>query len=323
MLKGYAIIGVLLVITFAGLWSLLEGYYLLAVVLHFACVVCGLLASAHSAQKGHSRGFDITLSMCVPVAGGLLCALASHIVASKRGSVVVDDYMRHIDPEEYRTFFEEEKSEFKPEPEKLQPLSDILYSRASIAEKRIAIEALAQMECPESVKILRDALKMDSVEVRFFAASVLTRLEARLSERMKELENKSSDDSEGLYEMAQASFDYAFYGMAEGHRREKYLAVARDYVCKSLETEPSVRAYSLLGRIQIQLHDYQGAKESFVNQMQMRGGDNSSLVWQAEAAFEQRDFGEVIRLCNEMVEKNAVPQKLKPAIECWNLREVK
>lgn len=321
MKQGYVLTFIIFILSALGMWMLLEGHIAAAVIIHIFSALLGIWAAVHSAQRGHSVLFDVIVAFFIPIAGGIICALASQIEASKVRGDVAADYMRHIDPEEYRTFFEENQSEFRPEPEKLQPLSDILYSRAPLSQKRIAIEALAQMECPESVKILRDALCMDSVEVRFFAASVLTRLEANLSTRMQELEAKAPDDAEGLYELAQASFDYAFFGMAEGNRKNRYLDAAYSYAKKSDEAEETAQACLLLGRIELERHNFDQAEEYFSKALTMHNSGSSAIIWQAEAALENRDFTEVIRICKHAIDKGIVPEKIKNAIEYWNLKE--
>ena len=302
----------------ACFWRLTEGAYIQALSLHFAGGGCGFGAAAVLRIRGNYHRLNAALALLIPVLGGVVCAVCALGSAGGGRSGIATEYLRHIDPEEYRQLFASADTDFKPNPDRLEPLADILHSGAGIAQKRVAIEALAQMECPESVAILREALRMDSVEVRFFAASVLGRLEDNLAGRLREVhKDKHSHDPGNMQEGAQACFDNAFYGIAEGTRRQNSLALALEKVEKILAQQQLPAAVSLKGRILMECGQHAQALETFALYRKLRPGDAAGIIWQAEAEYRAGNYQAGIIRCREARETGILPRKIAPAVCHW------
>lgn len=302
----------------ACFWRLAEGAYLQALLLHLLGGGCGIGAAGILRIRGNYHRLNAALALLIPVLGGVVCAGCALGSAGGARSGIATEYLRHIDPEEYRQLFASADTDFKPNPDRLEPLADILHSGAGIAQKRVAIEALAQMECPESVAILREALQMDSVEVRFFAASVLGRLEDNISTHLRELEKeKHTLDPGFLMEGAQACFDSAFYGIAEGARRQNSLTLAQEKVEKILAQQQLPAAVSLKGRILMECGRHTEAQEAFAQYRRLRPGDATGIIWQAEAEYRAGNYQAGIARCREAQEAGILPRKIAPAVCHW------
>lgn len=313
-------LAILLLSTATGFYGIFNDNIILIVLCHFLAGASGYLYSRNINSRTSNSGYNLILSLTVPIIGGLLCACFAYFSSDTEKEGLAMEYATHINPEEYRELFAMDHSYFKPSPEKLTPLADIIHSNAPLNEKRVAIEALAQMETPEAVATLRTALKLDSVEVRFFAASVLSKLEDSISRRLLEyeemLENGITEPGL-LIDIAQSYFDYAYFGLAEGDRKTKMLRNALTHAKEAQKIENSSQIQLLIGRSLLELGRFNESREAFTDYLEMTRNSTGGLIWRAEASYNLGDLKATQRDCQRVLESDDIPQKLFAAVNYW------
>ncbi|MCX7934749.1 MAG: HEAT repeat domain-containing protein, partial [Planctomycetota bacterium] len=173
-----------------GIWLLLNGRLAAALACHAAAAFGASWASARPQQL--DRRFAYLIAFAIPFAGPLFVWLHVAAVSWFAPAQVAQQFHEHIDATRWLGPWEIPISRPPPAPQPflLSPMVEILSSHASDEEKRLAIEGLARLETPEAVAALRQALLLPSPEIRFYAASVLQRLEERLALRVRALEEE-------------------------------------------------------------------------------------------------------------------------------------
>lgn len=293
--------------------------YSLALLLHLTAAVLGLGCCLFQNRSGRYIPFELAMALLIPCFGGFLCAFCAQRTLISASAGLASEYTRHIDPDEYRDPFSLKREIFRPHPDKLQPLSDIIHSAAPLSMKRTAIEALSQMETPEAVAVLRDALRMDSVEVRFFAASVLSRLEDTLTRKLRQLDKeKNSRDITVLLNTAQTYYDYAFYEIVEGYRKEACLQAAFEKAQTAISLSHTAQTITMCGRIVLALGRCDEALGLFNELITLRPSDATGYLWRAQVHLQRGDYEKLREDCLLALELGNIPVKMREAVRYWS-----
>ncbi len=305
---------------FYGFDALYNGVYSMAFLAHLCGSLIALLLIRF--RMPFRSGFTLPLLFCllIPLLGSTGAVIVVIAISRKGRMGILEEYSQYINTEEYRELFTRDENEFVPDPDNLYSLADILHSNLPVSRKRVAIEALAQMEQPQTVAILREALQMDSVEVRFFAASVLSKLEMRLEMHLEELqeEDRAGRQVSVISELAQACYDFVFYDIVDGGRRDRYLDLALGYALDAFSLEQDSTSLSLAGRVFLQQRKYQQAIAIFNLYCRAYPDDYRGFLWRAEAYLSNHDYGMVQYDLARARELAEIPDTLKDAAEFWS-----
>ena len=306
------------VLGYYGFAALYQEAYLEGAVFYLLAVGVGVAVMWYRKRRGHDF-FMPVLNVCVPFLGPMSLVLLELATWNKGRLGLVEDYSIHINSEEHRELFTRDMKEFQPHPEDLVSLADVLHSDLSVVHKRVAIEALSQLEKPETVAILREALSTGSVEVRFFASSVLARLEKRLEDRLQELvkEDGLGHNVLVISELAQTYFDFVFFTIVEGRRREEYLNLALGLALDAFSLEQSNDMLILAGRVLLLKEQYQGAIQIFHRCILADPENVRGWLWRAEAYLANKDYAMVCDDACKALELGGVPIPLQEAVRFW------
>ncbi len=303
-----------------SLGALLQQEYPVALALHLLSAFCSILAAGAPYFR---NAYALLTALGVPCIGGVLVALHNHDchIASRRN--IARDYGDYIDASQRLGDYlqPEPEMKFRPDPDALESMADILRSSAPARDKRLAIEALAQMESPQSVQVLRSVLTASSIEVRFYAASVLANLEQRLSERLARLEQDIATGRragpDAVMSLAQSYFDYAYYGLAEGSRAVDFLNRALQRLDEIRDTGIRARVLLLEGRILLRLGRCREAEICFSRYLKISSAKQPGFLWRAEARMFRGDYRGVEADCRAARDAGEIPQRLAEAVDAW------
>ena len=306
-------------IGFYGFDAFYHEEYLFGIVSHLLGVLIGLVIIKFRMQNQRGITLPVALILFVPVLGALGVSVLALDLKNKGRRGILEEYAIHINPEEYRELFTRDYNEFKPDPTKLYSLSDVLQSNLSVVQKRVAIEALAQMDSPRTIAILREALQMGSVEVRFFSSSVLSKMEMRLEQKLLELksEDRGNNQVSVISELAQVYFDFVFFSIVDGTRKEEYLNLALGYTLDALSLELNNSMLAIAGRILLMKEQYKEATKIFNLYIREYPEDVRGWLWRAEAYLHTNDYNMVSYNAKMALEIGGIPSSLVEAAEFW------
>ncbi len=321
---------------FLGAWVLVAagvavaaacaGQWLLALAGH---LLSGLLGARVAQQaRGPLHGpptFEYTLALAVPGLGGLMACLMALGARAARPGTAARDYQDYIDAAQRGgiAHWAGVARHALPMPDDVEPLADVLASSAAAEDKRNAIKALARLETPAAVATLRAVLKRGAPEIRFYAASVLARLEERLAFRLQALQAEAAAAPDARrpaldLDLARAYFDYVYFGLvSETHQRD-YLEHAVRHARRAWQEGGHAAALLLAGRGLIQLGAFAEADDLFSQYLAQAGQDLKGYLWRAEARFLRGDFAGLRADCRQALRMGPVPERVAPALQMWN-----
>lgn len=305
----------------------LSAFFLDLMEVTLAAHLLGALSGWMAARRlrPRTRGFplfDLVMAIALPCIGGACVALTALGQRTGKRGTAAEDIIQTVDTsvsslEAGLT----KRPEPPPNPEALAPMGDVLRSDAGIEEKRAAIEALMRLETPASVEILREALGHELDEVRFYAASALSRLEERMGRRIeglrRDLEAGLGEPGVIELELARSYFDYAYYRIVEDIRRDAQLKEARRYAILASERSIDPEAWIVAGRACLELYLYREAASHFDQYLRMAGENVKGLLWRAEAAYRLGDYPTVSRLCRRVRELGGAPAAVQGVLDMW------
>ena len=295
-----------------------------ALACHVLAGLAGALASVRLRQSVKGSGlYEYALGLGIPCVGGpvvWLYTLGEHLTlresVAKEFTEYIDASMRLGDAELPMVG----RSQV-PTPGQVAPMTDVLRSDASEDEKRNAIEALSRLETPDAVTMLRSVLTSESTEVRFYAASALSRLEERLALRLKALEEDLATGRQDRalveLEMARTYFDYAYYRLTDETRRADYLERAALHAARAAEEGSDPAASLMQGRALLDLRRYDEAEKVFSSHLGRVRDDVKGLIWRAEARFRLGSYPGVCEDCRRALQMGGVPEVMADAIGMW------
>lgn len=300
----------------AALLFLNEGQWGAALAAHLASGCCG----ARTLRLGV---FGWAMGLGIPALGGTGCALlaaAAHWDNSAEG--VGQAYTHYIDASErLGEDLLPQPAAVRPHPESVDSLADVLWSEAPREEKRLAVLALAQLETPQAVEVLRRALGLSDPEVRFYAASVLGRLEERLNLRLQSLEEAIASGRQadaGLHlRVAQSCYDFVYYGLVEGAQRAEVLEKALHHARRGHKAGAGPAAWLLLGRVHLARQEWQRAEAIFSHYIDLVPADQQGFLWRAETRYCMGAFAGLAADCRRARELGVVPRRIEAALALW------
>ena len=308
-----------------SLGSVLDGHLAPALVAHMASGLLGGWGAARMRASLRGSGwYECVIAWCIPCAGGPLVWLqAAGEALSPKGGEVAKEFTEYLDAAMRmgEAQLPTDEHHLPPSPELVVPMADVLRSDSDPDEKRNAIEALSRVETPDAVETLRSALTGDSTEVRFYAASALSRLEERLAARMKALEN---DLAKGLrdrglvaLELARTSLDYGYYRLTDETRRIEFLERAARHADEAVQRSRDPEAFLIAGRAMLELARHGDAERMFSRFLDRVGDDAKGLLWRAEARFRQGRYAGVRDDCRRARAAGGVPEVLADVVGMW------
>jgi hypothetical protein len=187
-------------------------------------------------------------------------------------------------------------------------IQQVLRESSSAEERVRAVMALRHMDARRAVPLLRQAFAHESEDVRLLAFAILERREKRLRARIQAAESRlkraSSEPTTAPSERAarwhrrlgRDHWELVYGGFVSGDLEPAVLGKAREHLERAVALEPDPSLLGLLGRICLRQRDPARAR-AWLARASEAGGPSASLApWLAEAAWQERRFGEVAEI---------------------------
>jgi tetratricopeptide (TPR) repeat protein len=246
----------LLVLAAAGqayfVWYAARGMWGWAWLVHiFSCfILSGALSVKRSGdlrrEAFHTRAAaGVILTIFFPGAGiwAAIAAEAAVRMAGDRRSGVFEDYEQAVLEHERRGRLLSGSAHLLDhirEEIGFEPLTDIMRGRDAGLKIR-AIDRLSRSLKAEHVRLLKNATRDISPEVRLYASSALLKLETQASNRMAEAEDQSrrSMSSESSSDLGRLYFEYSRSGLVDAVVGKHYVELAVKAYREALDREPA------------------------------------------------------------------------------------
>lgn len=230
-----------------------------------------------------------------------------------RHSRPFEEWYRELFPERGRRLYERIYDELvlterqRQSPSEVIPFADVI-NYGTRDQKQTAISMMSRYFQPPFAPVLKRALDDPDNSVRIQAATAITNLESRFSERVIELERRLGDEPSprDLRELARHLDRYAFSGLLDDDRtrrvRERATAVYRSYV----DLEPGDQdACIAVGRLLMRARDMAGAQQWLAAARERFGPSTRLDTWLLEAHFATGDFAAARELAASIAARDA------------------
>lgn len=173
------------------------------------------------------------------------------------------------------------------------PFMDVMRL-GTLEQKREAINQMVIHFHPRYAPAFQMALRDSALSVRTLAAMSLARLEKHMQtqeRRLKDALDRENQSPELLLAAAQFYDDYAFSGILDSERKQRYVKLAYDFYQRYLRRRSGdQRAYVWIGRLLIRSGQNERAADWLKQMIDEGRNDPHILGWYAEVLYNLGDF---------------------------------
>jgi hypothetical protein len=215
-----------------------------------------------------------------------------------------------------------------------------VLGESSSGEERVrAVMALRHMDARRAVPLLRHAFGHESEDVRLLAFAILERREKRLRARIQAAESRlgrataasSAEPTASATEPSERAarwhrrlgrdhWELVYGGFVSGDLEPAVLGKAREHLARAVALEPDPGLLCLLGRVHLRQRDPRGAR-GWLARASDAGASAATLApWLAEAAWQERRFGEVAAILRSVPRAALRRPELDAVASFWTRR---
>ncbi len=257
-------------------------------------------------------------SYAVPVAGFLGVLAAFVILRMHRRKPATDDF----DSVQLPDFDQHQRrqSQFRH-----AGLGSFLGNAKVPVQARMgAMAALQHVSGRTASPLLRSVLSDANEDLRLLAHGMLDNLEQRINHAIdRELNllqagTQGSQRQHGLQRLSDLYWELVYHELVQGDLREHAIAQSLHYCALALQHNANNAALHLRhGRLLHEQRCAQEAEQAYAQARALGLPATRVLPYQAQLAFERRDYAEARRLMRELQQWGALP-RLRPLIDYWN-----
>jgi hypothetical protein len=210
----------------------------------------------------------------------------------------------------------------------IRPIRQELRHSDSPDARVRAVMTLRHMDARRAVPLLRLAFAHESEDVRLLAFGILEQREKRLRTRIELSENRLAQVTDpgqrGRLQrrLARDHWELVYAGFVSGDLEPVVLARAREHASGALELRPDANTALLLARIHLRQREPESARHWLRRACAAGAAPASAAPWLAEAAYQQRRFGEIPGILNGVRRRELRRPGLEPVAEFWTQRAI-
>ncbi|MGH7197296.1 MAG: tetratricopeptide repeat protein [Candidatus Omnitrophota bacterium] len=253
----------------------------------------------------------LVMSAAFPAVGffAMLAVFLVFIASPSEKTSAYDEYSRYIThdfkPEEKYMASDKLVEGISRELE-VTPLVEVLGEDDSSA-RRGAVNVIEKLPKKDAVRLLKTALGDKSVEVRYLAASELSRVEAEFNENVfmarKEVERDSQSYAAHLA-LANGYAEYYESGLLDDYAAKYYLALSIAEYKKTLSLGgENIQVLNYLGNLELGLKHYDEALSKFKRVLQLDPENVYAHVGLIHIFYDKGRIREVIQYAKEAMKK--------------------
>lgn len=210
--------------------------------------------------------------------------------------------------------------------------SEVLYSHGGLTQvlreandpdKRLkAVMASKHINPRDHVRILREALKDSSDDVRLLAYGMLDGKEKLITERINK-HQRELQKAEGRHRfrltmaLAQDYWEMAYLGLAQGGVKQHFLNKALELLEPLVEHPADAMACRMMGRIHLEMREWNTAYGYFLRAMALGIEQKDILPYLAETVFRMGHYQKVQEYVERYVETGTTDPGFLPVKNYW------
>lgn len=180
-------------------------------------------------------------------------------------------------------------------------LKDILLFNPSNERRQIAVNACRFLPEKVAIPLLKLALTDKVDDVRLLAYAAIEKIEFSINRQIEVLKREKTPERASLhFQIAELYWELCYLGIADGPLRLHYLEQAKTYLLKAQELQPSPRSELQLGKVLLELQDYDGATQYLEQALHSGLLMKQVAPYLAEAAFAQGDYDHAALLVSHL-----------------------
>lgn len=278
----------------------------LAVAIHLVIVAIGYVLTIAKSKAGMDSRASSTALLLLLFTGffgaiGVITMIISHLIF-RQDSLTFKEWVNFIYPRPETTLGEDTfddidlKVDEHPSSYDVLPFMDVMRL-GSASQKREVINQVMLHFNPRYAAVLNLALKDNALSVRTLAATSVARLEKQLQQREQKLElvlQHSEQTPELLLAAARFYDDYAFSGILDSERKQRYIRQAYDFYQRYIRRRNNdARAAAWVGRLLVRSGQLEKAA-SWLKQLIDEGrSDGHILSWYLEVLYDLGRYAEL------------------------------
>ncbi|MFW5487780.1 MAG: tetratricopeptide repeat protein [Desulfovibrio sp.] len=245
-----------------------------AILLHLLAATCFMLYRPKDNTIETKRSNDDTyyhrlfamLIFFLPgigILGTITTFISAGVILRRQG--LAESYEEGFKMEKEMLFLNESTANIIQDELSIEPIVDILNGN-DVALKRGSISLLRKIKDKRAVELIKKCLADESSEVRFYAHTALTRIEADYAEQIKDAQARYTEEKTPYAARALARIyrRYASSGLPEDSILVQYMKDARDLYEKALDADPTdSRLMLTLGNLCAEMKDYMASEKYF------------------------------------------------------------
>lgn len=245
-----------------------------AILLHLLAATCFMLYRPKDNTIETKRSSDDTyyhrlfamLVFFLPgigILGTIATFISAGVILRRQG--LAESYEEGFKMEKEMLFLNESTANIIQDELSIEPIVDILNGN-DVALKRGSISLLRKIKDKRAVELIKKCLADESSEVRFYAHTALTRIEADYAEQIKDAQARYTEEKTPYAARALARIyrRYASSGLPEDSILMQYMKDARDLYEKALDADPTdSRLMLTLGNLCAEMKDYMASEKYF------------------------------------------------------------
>lgn len=307
-----------------SLYMLFNTLFLSTVELHLLCAVFGVLTARLVMYQFSPTGFEMIFSVFIPCVGGAVVALIVILTRFEPSSNLTEEYVKYLDSASFSDASRPRSmvDYTLPNPMEIEPLYDILFSRAVDDDKKNAVEALMRIGTPTAVSILREVLRKGDGKARIYAAGALSRIDDQFAQRMnvfmeEQAVAEGTEKGRLSVRIAELCLDYLDMGLCDRSQRTDYIKLGLQHANDAMELLSDNGLLLLQGQLLIadaQFAEAEALLSLYINQ---NADDVQALFKRAECRYELHDIKNMRADCMTIKHMEDVPEQILATINFW------
>ena len=265
-------------------------------IFHFISIICAFLSFYPNNEKYKNTwiGMVILIALCMPLVGILFILITSFQsnnkdkinIPVKRDIISGDNKSISLPTNQnHQTKIIKEKIN-------LQSFIDIIHSKGNETLKIKFLNLLSENISLNSIKMIKQAMRDESSEVKIIAVSTLKKIEKPLLETIQKWYKKTKFnpyDENAWFYLGLACLKYCQVGIPDELNTTNYLKQSEKAFLHVLSTNPErTDAYLKLSEIYFENSEYNRAIENINKYLFFSPNDNKGYILKCEILFQQK-----------------------------------